>query len=83
MKFSFWALGAPLLLMILDGLFQGFDTRHFHMDALGWFAGFWFVFGFPCIFLYWLVRLVRYAWNGKPTPAAPADDSGRVFGRLN
>ncbi len=32
--------------------------------------------------VYWLVRLVRFAWRDQSQPAAPASNSGRIFGPL-
>jgi hypothetical protein len=90
MKFTFWSVGLPFLLVGLQLAMRS------PADRLPFGVGFslaltvWFWCGVPCAILYWIVRLVRHAWGngGAAQPAQPAieysePDSGRIFGRLS
>ena len=82
MRFTFWAVGAPLLLGLVAALFS-LDkslTSLAGLTALVW--GPWFLIGCPVVAVYWTVRLVRYAWRDEPRPdvASEPTKSGSVLG---
>jgi hypothetical protein len=82
MKFTFWAIGAPLLL-VLFGFLLHFDRSTAGLAGLiAVVSFFWGWIGFWATLLYWIVRLVRYAWRDKPATVESAPESGRIFGRL-
>lgn len=90
MGFTFWAVGAPLLLMFTGYLF-GWESSMHGLAGWFWVIGVpWFWIGLPCAVLYWLVRLARFAWrDGAAAELQPAGrelseiETGRIFGRLN
>jgi hypothetical protein len=83
MKFTFWAVGCPLLLFGLDLILEGKPHGFLRYTTIQNLTGFWFWCGFPATVIYWIVRLVRYAWGGGSAPAAPPSSNGSVFGKLN
>jgi hypothetical protein len=90
MRFTWYAVFLPLLLNLTIRLFSPAINHEWPGGPLWKITAFWFVCGFPCAAVYWLVRLVRCAWqDGSATRPAPemleasAPDSGRIFGRLN
>jgi hypothetical protein len=63
MRFTFWAIGAPLLVLFLVFAIGGHDQLSRDLAWLAVPAGFWFWCGLPVAVVYWLVRLVRFAWS--------------------
>lgn len=90
MRFTFWSVGLPSLIVLAVIIVGGV---HDPTRLLGSFNGplaIWIIVGFPLTVIYWIVRLVRHAWD-QGRASAPADpeinstgpDTGRIFGNLN
>jgi len=78
MKLTFWAVGCPFLIGVAMLAWHGGSLSYLsHSRFAGLFA-WWFWVGVPLTLIYWLVRLVRYAWRDG-TPAAPARPKGWIY----
>lgn len=63
MKFTFWAVGAPLLLLAASFALDSSAHPHGPTGVFGVVLFFWIIVGSPAVVFYWLVRLVRHAWR--------------------
>jgi hypothetical protein len=78
MKFTFWAIGVPLLIFGLDLIVEGKPHGFFSYTTIQNLTGFWFWAGLPCTVVYWIVRVVRRSWNdGSAQP--PARPAGWIY----
>lgn len=78
MKFTFWAIGAPLMAFGACSLLAGKDDFGRMMALLSVPFGIWLIGGVCCILPYWIVRLARRSWNdGAAQP--PARPSGWIY----
>ncbi len=83
MKFTFFAYLPSILLLALAMLQP--ETKHpdHNTVLVGGFGAILFFFATFAVGIYWLVRLVRYAWGERPAPVESAPSDGRIFGRLS
>lgn len=70
MRFTLFALVAPFCgVMLFAGMSRwGFDRQSCGVLAAA--CGFWLMAGFPLTAIYWIVRLVRYAWRSPEAPVS-------------
>jgi hypothetical protein len=63
MKFTFWAVGAPLLFATFAAVmsYPSHGGGPWGVTAIIW--GPWLIVGVPLTCWYWFVRLVRRAWS--------------------
>ena len=83
MRFTFWAIGAPFLLVALAKLLYTPGDRGTLLAMIAGFSSIWFFVGIPCVLVYWIMRVARRAWRDGSAPAASEPESGRIFGRLS
>lgn len=82
MRFTLWTIGAPGALAILAAVLSIGNPHSLLLGSAGALAGLVLLFTVPLNCVYWLVRLVRYAWRHDEQPAAqaPAAREGKIFG---
>jgi|SoimicMinimDraft_17_1059745.scaffolds.fasta_scaffold158022_1 hypothetical protein len=90
MRFTFYAVVLPLFVQGLELAFRSPDNPVPFGFGISFLIAIWFACGAACTVLYWLVRVVRYAWGNGSTaqPITRSDetsvpDTGRIFGQLN
>jgi protein-S-isoprenylcysteine O-methyltransferase Ste14 len=90
MRFTWYAVVLPLFLNLILYFLYPAVGNEWPGGPLWKVTALWCAFGFPFAFVYWMVRLVRSAWqDGSATQTAHLvieagePDNGRIFGRLN
>ena len=90
MKFTCWSVVVPFFLAGFQMLLNPHPVGMWPSGPAFALTAIWFWCGVPCAMLYWIVRLVRFAWGqgGAAHQAPPSieysePDSGRIFGRLS
>lgn len=78
MRFTFWAVGAPLLLALVSLLFAIDRSTMPIAGLLGMIWLPWVWVGSPATVVYWVVRLVRHAWRDGSSPK-PARPTGWIY----
>ena len=64
MRFTLWTVAAPAAVALLAASLDMGVSHSRAWSAIGGLAGLALVFSIPLNVIYWLVRLIRYAWRG-------------------